>query len=382
MPRAIVLGGGLVGSVMAADLAEDNEFEVVLADSNSKALEAAETRSQNKISTIQVDLANEQATKKLVGDFDIVLGALASPIGFQTLRAVIEAGKNYCDICFMPENAIDLDELAKTHGVTAVVDCGVAPGMSNLLAGYGASLLDKCENIEIYVGGIPQDPKPPFYYKAAFSPHDVIEEYTRPARLVENSKVVIREALSEIETINLPGVGDLDAFNTDGLRSLAYTLDVPMMKEKTLRYPGHIQLMCVLRDAGFFSSETIKVGDNLIRPLDVTSELMYKEWSYAPGEEDLTVMRIIVEGMKDDRKHRYTWDLLDYYDKQSQTTSMSRTTAFPCAIIARLIAKGKVNQPGVLPPELLGSDEELVSHVLGELESRGIKYTQTKEVIS
>lgn len=381
MPRAIVLGGGLVGSVIAADLAQDNDFDVVVADSNSNALKAAENRSQNKISTIQVDLADEKATRNLVADFDIVLGALASPIGFQTLRAVIEAGKNYCDICFMPEDAMELDELAKNQGVTAVVDCGVAPGMSNLLAGYGSSLLDKCENIEIYVGGIPRDPKPPFYYKAAFSPHDVIEEYTRPARLVEKGKVVIREALSEIETINLPGVGDLDAFNTDGLRSLAYTMNAPMMKEKTLRYPGHIQLMCNLRHAGFFSSEPIKVGESEIRPLDVTSELMYREWSYAPGEEDLTVMRIIVEGLKDDCKLRYTWDLLDYYDKPSQTTSMSRTTAFPCAIIARLIAKGKVKQLGVLPPELLGSDAELVSHVLSELESRGIKYTQTKETL-
>lgn len=380
MPRAIVLGAGLVGSVMAADLAEDTDFEVVVADSNSKALEVAQNRS-NKISTIQVDLANESATKKLVGDYDIVLGALASHIGFQTLRAVIEAGKNYCDICFMPEDAIELDELAKSHGVTAVVDCGVAPGMSNLLVGYGASLLDECENIEIYVGGIPKDPQPPFLFKAAFSPHDVVEEYTRPARLVENGKIVIREALSEIETINLPGVGDLDAFNTDGLRSLAYTMNVPEMKEKTLRYPGHIQMMCNLRDAGFFSNESIKIGENEIRPIDITKELMHKQWSYMPGEEDLTVMRIIVAGLKDDCKVRYTWDLLDYFDKSSQTTSMSRTTAFPCAIIARLIAKGKIDKQGVLPPELLANDAELVTHVLSELQMRGIKYTQTTDAI-
>jgi len=128
-------------------------------------------------------------------------------------------------------------------------------------------------------------------------------------------------------------------------------------------------------------SETIKVGNDEIRPLDITKELMHRQWSYTPGEEDLTVMRIIVQGLKDDCKVRYSWDLLDYFDKPSQTTSMSRTTAFPCAIIARLIAKGKINQTGVLPPELLARNTELVTHVLSELQMRGIKYSQTKDSI-
>ncbi len=379
MPRAIVLGAGMIGSVIAADLADDAQFEVTIADVRADALRVAQARAKARIKTVQADLADPKTITKTVADFDIVLGALASSIGFQTLRAVIEAGKNFCDICFMGEDALELDELAKQRGVIAVVDCGVAPGMSNLLAGYGATLLDKCESIEIYVGGLPRDPRPPFFYKAAFSPHDVIEEYTRPARLVEDGKIVIREALSEVESIDLPGVGNLEAFNTDGLRSLIHTMDVPSMIEKTLRYPGHVQIMQTFRDAGFFSREAVTIGDTKVRPLDVTSALLFPKWMYAEAEEDLTVMRIVVEGRKNGIACRHIWDLLDHYDRQTNTSSMSRTTAFPCAIVARLIARGQIVQTGVSPPELLGRRPDLVTSVLGELARRGVKFGHSAE---
>ena len=379
MPRAIVLGAGMVGSVIAADLAEDDEFDVSIADVRAEALGAAQSRAAGRVQIIQADLSDRAIVAETVAKFDIVLGALASSIGFQTLCAVIEAGKNFCDICFMGEDALELDELAKQRGVIAVVDCGVAPGLSNLLAGYGATLLDQCEKIEIYVGGLPRDPRPPFYYKAAFSPHDVIEEYPRPARLVENRKIVIREALSEVESIELPGVGTLEAFNTDGLRSLIHTMDVPSMKEKTLRYPGHVQIMQAFRDAGFFSSEPITIGDTKVRPLDVTSASMFPKWMYAESEEDLTVMRIVVEGRKNGIACRHIWDLLDYYDRQTNTTSMSRTTAFPCAIVGRMIASGQINQTGVIPPEQLARRPDVVTSVLDELARRGVNFSQSVE---
>ena len=377
MATAIVLGAGMVGSVIAADLADDDDFDVSIADVRAEALSAAQSRAAGRVEIIQVDLSDPAIVRETVADFDLVLGALASSIGFQPLRAVIEAGKNFCDICFMAEDALELDELAKHHGVTAVVDCGVAPGMSNILAGYGATLLDRCDNIEIYVGGLPRNPQPPFFYKAAFSPHDVIEEYPRPARLVENGKVVIREALSEVESIDLPGVGKLEAFNTDGLRSLIHTMDVPSMTEKTLRYPGHVQIMQAFRDAGFFSKEPITVGDCEIRTLDLTSELVIPQWSYAEGEEDLTVMRIVVEGSKNGIACRHIWDLLDYYDRQTNTTSMSRTTAFPCAIVARMIARGQIDQTGVIPPERLARQPEIFDRVMTELAQRGVRFDYT-----
>lgn len=382
MPNAIVLGGGMVGSVMAIDLAGDSAYEVTVADTRHAALEAATRRAKAQgrcIRALEVDLSDAAALTRAIEPFDIVLGALASTIGFASLRTIIEAGKNYCDISFMPEDAIDLDELARERGVTAVVDCGVAPGMSNLLSGYGASVLDECEDIEILVGGLPRERRWPFEYKAGFSPHDVIEEYLRPSRIVEHGQVVVREALSEPERIDFEGIGTLESFNTDGLRSLARTMQVPFMKEKTLRYPGHIELMRVFRETGLFGSDPISVGGVKIRPIDVISTLMFPKWTYEEGEEDLTVMRIIVTGTKDGKRTRHVWDLLDSYDQATKATSMSRTTAFPCAIMARLVASGAFTMPGVIPPERIGPDEKVVKHVLEELKTRGIIYTHREE---
>lgn len=379
MPNAIVLGAGMMGSVIAADLAADDDFDVTIADIEPDALARAAARARGSIATVRADLADPAALTRTIQPFDVVVGALASHLGHAALRTVIDAGKSYCDISFMPENALDLDERAKAAGVTAIVDCGVAPGMSNLLAGYGASHLDECRSIEIYVGGLPMRRRWPFQYKAAFSPRDVIEEYTRPARLVEHARVVEREALSEPQLIDFPRVGTLEAFNTDGLRSLADTLDVPFMKEKTLRYPGHIELMRVFRHTGLFSSEPVRVGDASVRPIDLISKLMFPLWTYDEGEPDLTVMRVIVEGTKDARPTRLTWDLHDEFDPATGRTSMARTTAFPCAILARLVADGSISTRGVVPPELLGPLPGVMDRVLEALAARGVVYTHAIE---
>lgn len=374
--KAIVLGAGMVGSIMATDLSTDPDFDVTILDVRSDALDRAAKHAEGvggKLTTQQVDLSNVDELKAAIADADIVLGALASKIGFQSLRAVIESGKNYADISFMPEDSWDLDVLAKEHGVTAVVDMGVAPGMSNLLSGYGASLHKKCDNIEIYVGGLPRVRNWPYEYKAGFSPADVLEEYTRPSRLVVNSEVVTREALSEPELMDFDGLGTLEVFNTDGLRSLAYTMDVPNMKEKTMRYPGHIELMRVFRETGLFSQERIDVDGGSVRPLDVISKLMFPKWTYEPGEEDLTIMRIIADGVDESGKRlRHQWDLLDFYNHGA--TSMSRTTAFPCAIMARLIAKGEFKMPGVINAEQIGPNPGLADHMLTELAKRDVHY--------
>jgi lysine 6-dehydrogenase len=256
MKRVTVLGAGMVGSAIARDLHRSG-FDVTVADARDEAL--ARIAAKAPVRTVRADLGTPAAVKAAVKDADIVVGALSSVLGIETLRAVIEARRTYVDISFMAEDAMELDALAKEHGVTAVVDCGVAPGVSNLLCGLGAALLDRCESLEIYVGGLPAVRRWPFEYKAGFAPHDVLEEYTRPSRIVEHGKIVVREALSEPELMEFPELGTLEAFNTDGLRSIATTMDVPFMKEKTLRYPGHIELMRVLRHVGLFSKETVTV---------------------------------------------------------------------------------------------------------------------------
>ncbi len=381
MPTAVVLGSGLVGAVMAADLATDADFRVTIADAQPDALERAQHWAGGRLRTVTGDLSDTDLVQHLAAEHDVVLGALASRLGYRTLAAVIDAGRPYCDISFMPEDALDLDAAAKARGVPTVVDCGVAPGMSNLLAAFEAGRMEECERIDILVGGLPRERRWPFEYKAGFSPHDVIEEYTRPARFVEGGEVVVREALSEPELIDFEGVGTLEAFNTDGLRSLARTMPVPSMKERTLRYPGHIELMRVFRATGLFGHEPIEAGGVKVRPIDVISALMFPMWSYGPGEEDLTVMRITVEGVRGGRRERRVWDLLDRYDPETGWTSMARTTAFPCTIVARMLAAGRITTPGVLPPERLAGDEALVRDVLAEQEKRGVRYRQRVETM-
>lgn len=374
MPKAIVLGGGLVGSVIAADLAGDEAFKVTIADRSADALNAATARCRGRVQSAQADLADAETVRRIVAPFDLVIGAMPGFLGYETLRAVLEAGKPYCDISFMPEDPRDLNGLAEAHGVTAVVDCGVAPGLSNMIAGYAVGQFDVCDSIEIYVGGVPRERRWPFEYKAGFSPIDVIEEYTRPARLVEHGRMVTREALSEIERIDFPFIGTLEAFNTDGLRSLLDTLDVPNMKEKTLRYPAHASLMSAFREAGFFSAEPVTLaGGQSVRPIDVTAALLFPQWQYEPGEIDLTVMRITARGRSADGATALTWDLFDEADPATGFSSMARTTAFPCTIIARRLIDGLYDEPGVIVPETLGQRDGELAAMLAALETRNVR---------
>lgn len=414
--KVLVLGSGMVGSAMAVDLAGDPRFAVTVADRSEEALARVAQRaaSAGRLATVRADCSDVREVARLAAGAELVLGALPSVFGLQTLRAVIEARKSYVDISFMAEDPLALDGLARERGVCAVVDCGVAPGMSNMFCGYAVSRLSPCTHLEIYVGGLPVERRWPYEYKAPFAPHDVLEEYTRPARLVEGGKIVVKEALSEPEYLQFQGVGTLEAFNTDGLRSLMFTLKVPSMKEKTMRYPGHIALMRVLRETGLFSKEPVEVravggapggaagaagaegaggaggaegaaganGANgapgavvRVRPLDVTSAMLFPKWTFEPGEADLTVMRVAAEGLQDGRRVRMAWDLFDRYDPVTDTRSMSRTTGFPATIMARLLHDRRFTKPGVHPPETIGAVPGLLDAMLAELAARGITYT-------
>jgi saccharopine dehydrogenase-like NADP-dependent oxidoreductase len=378
--QAVVLGAGMVGTLMAKDLARDGEFEVTLADRSEAALAKAMAYlgPDLPVRTQACDLSDGSQLKKLASKADVVLGALSSHLGYSALQTLAQLGQPYCDISFMAENALDWNDLAREHGTVCVVDCGVAPGMSNLLTGAGVSMLDRADEVEIYVGGLPKQRTWPFEYKAGFSPADVIEEYTRPSRIVEHGKVVVRAALSEPELMEFDGVGSLEAFNTDGLRSLIDTLDVPHMKEKTLRYPGHIELMRVFRETGLFQKEAIDVQGQKVSPLALTQALLFPKWTFEEGEEDLTVMRILVRGEKDGQPTTYRWDLFEPYSKAERATSMSRTTALPCTIMARMLVDGTFAEPGVHPPELLGSHPAIVDRMLSELAERGIDYVASR----
>lgn len=377
--RVIVLGAGLVGATMARDLGGDESLDVTVADVSERNL--ARLSAAANLTRTQADLGSADAVRKLIAPFDLVVGAMPSMLGFMVLRTVIESGKPFSDISFMAEDAMELDALAKKHNVTAVVDCGVAPGLANLIIGDCARRLDATENVTFYVGGLPKNPTWPFQYKAPFAPSDVLEEYTRPARLKEDGNVVAKPALSEPEILEFPKAGKLEAFNTDGLRSLLKTIDCPNMKEKTLRYPGHIELMRVFRETGLFRKDEIEVRGQRVRPLDVTTKLMFPMWELQPNEPEFTVMRVIVEGRRGAARTRYTYDLFDENDPVTGAHSMARTTGFPCAIVARMILRGEIKEKGVLPPELLGKTPGMLDQVLAELSKRGVTLTNREEAI-
>ncbi|RIK65498.1 MAG: saccharopine dehydrogenase [Planctomycetota bacterium] len=368
--KAVVLGCGLVGATIARDMAADPRFEVTAFDASAENLR--KLADVPRLTPRQADLGTPDGVRVAVADADVVLGAMPSALGLMVLRTVIESGKPFADISFMAEDATQLSGLAREKGVTAVVDCGVAPGLANLAIGHSHAHLDRTDRVVYYVGGLPKQPSWPYLYKAPFAPSDVIEEYTRPARMVENGKVVAKPAMSDPERLSFPPVGELEAFNTDGLRSLLDTIACPHMVEKTLRYPGHIELMAVLRQTGFFKKEEIDVRGVRVRPLDVTAKLLFPMWTYQPGEEEFTILRVIVEGEKGGRPQRHVYDLYDEYDHATKQSSMARTTGFPCAIVARILSDGEITEPGVQPPEILGRRPGMMDRMIEELARRGV----------
>jgi len=374
MKKAIVLGAGLVGKAMAIDLSK--KFEVTAVDINSDALAAFK---KHKVTVKQLDFSNIASLTAAIQPFDIVIGAVPGFLGLQTAKAVIESGKNMVDISFFPEDPFQLDDLAKKHNVTIVTDCGVAPGMGNIILGYHNKRM-KIDRYECLVGGLPLVREWPYEYKAVFSPIDVIEEYIRPARYVQSGAIVIKEALSDPELVHFDGVGTLESWNSDGLRSLIRTMHgIPNMIEKTLRYPGCIEYLRVLRDSGFFSYEEMEIKGVKIRPIDITAKLLFPKWKLKPGEEEFTVMRIRMSGEEGDESKSYEYNLLDRTDKATDTLSMARTTGYTCTAAVNLVADGKFSRKGICPPEFLGEDGDNFSFISNYLKERGVIYQVTEK---
>ncbi len=380
MKTILVLGAGLVGKTIALDLAQQHLVTVV--DINRLALGELRLKESPlfEIKTIQFDiLTSIESFKSLVESYDLVVSAVPGFMGFEVLKNIISARKNVVDISFFPEDPFELNELAIRNKVTAVIDCGVAPGMGNIILGYHYYHNDL--NVKKYhcmVGGLPQKREWPLQYKAVFSPIDVIEEYTRPARYIQNGIIVTREALSDPELINFDEIGTLESWNSDGLRTLLTTIkDVPDMIEKTLRYEGTIEYLRVLRKLGFFSKDHIEVNDQLITPLEVTSKLLFPQWKLQPGEKEFTIMRVEVEGVNNQGlTQNYTYDLLDKTSVDG-TLSMARTTGYTCTAVANLVLDGKFSDIGVCPPEYLGKDDDNLSYIFQYLYARGVVYKRT-----
>lgn len=372
----VVLGAGRVGGAIVRDLANTPEHALTVVDLDPLAMERLEGL---EVATELADLSNPDSVTEAVEEADLVVGCVPGFMGYRTVEAVLEAGKPIVDISFFPENAFALNELALAKGVPCLVDCGVAPGLTNMILGRLEDELDETSSFKAFIGGLPVERGWPWEYKAPFSPRDVIQEYTRPARLRRNGQDVTLPALSEVELIHFPGLGTLEAFNTDGLRSLMETSKTPNMIEKTMRYPGHAERMQMLREAGFFRDDEILVPSGTVRPRDVTETLLFDAWQFDEGEPDLTVGRIEVEGTQNGDRVRYVFNLLDYYNPETETSSMARTTGYTCAAVARLVADGLWTEPGVAPGEFVGRNKECFNFVLTHLAERNVSLFQSVE---
>lgn len=369
MKKVIVLGAGMVGSAMAIDMA--SAHKVTLADINLTTLKKVKQKCESlTIKTLNV--TDKPVLQKIIQPFDLVICAVPGFLGFETMKSIIAAGKNVVDISFFPENSLLLDSLAKQNKVTAIVDCGVAPGMGNIILGYHNELME-ITDFECLVGGLPKIKKWPFNYKAPFSPVDVIEEYTRPARYVEHGKLVVREPLTDCEYIDFEGVGTLESFNSDGLRTLIDTMPhIPNMKEKTLRYPGHVEYIKVLKESGFFNHKQVEINGTKISPLEFTSKILFDEWKLNETEGEITVMRITLKG----ENKKIVYNLFDEYDSKTKTSSMARTTGYTATAVANLFLNGLFSEKGVFPPEMIGKHKDLFNYILQYLRQRNVNYVK------
>ena len=352
MAEIYQIGSGMIGQAMALDLAKSHKIH--LADLKIENVRK-EIKDHPAIITYDLDVLNKQKLSSFIKKADIVLLAVPGYLGYNALETIISSGKNVVDISFSPENIMKLNDIAIKNNVTAIFDAGVAPGLPNYIFGYHDSFED-IKSFKYYVGGLPKFPKQPFNYKAPFSPIDVIEEYTRPARMIINGKLMTKSALSGIENINFKDSLMLEAFNTDGLRSLLITMShVKNMSEKTLRYPGHVGLIkSYIKKGTLQNKETIKK--------------LFEEWKLEPGEIEFTLLKV---ELKTNEK-TINYELYDEYDEASNITSMARTTGYTATASINLILENLFTEKGVFPPERVSNNDKVFNFILKYLSKRKV----------
>jgi lysine 6-dehydrogenase len=354
--KILVLGAGNVGRAVAWDLKE--EFDVYVGDVDETKLETV----RGFATPIKVNAADFDELIEAMRGFDLVVGALPGRFGYQAVKAAIKAGVDMVDVSFMPENPLDLRDEAEEARVTVIFDAGFAPGLSHILMGRIWNRFDILETGRIWVGGLPKEPRPPLYYKITWSPKDLIEEYTRPARVIRSGVQTSVDPLGEMREVSIEGM-EFEAFPSDGLRSLLESVRADTLEEWTLRWPGHLEKMKVLRELGFFREEN----------LDFTLRVITPHMTYE--SPDFSIMLVEGEGVEDGNRKRIAYFLYD--EEKDGFTSMSRVTGFTAAIIARLVSEGSCIY-GVIPPEILGMRIDTFSRIVDELTERGIQLREVE----
>jgi lysine 6-dehydrogenase len=356
--RMLVLGAGLQGSACAYDLLAHTDYDVVIADINVDSVAPfLQPYVGGRLTLQQVDANDRASVRQVMEGVTATMSAFPYYFNLGMAVAAIDAGSHFCDLGGNTEIVLQqkaLADRAREKGVSVIPDCGLAPGMVNILAQHGISRLDRVDAVRIKVGGLPQNPEPPLNYQLVYSLEGALDYYTTLSWVLRDGKPTQVKALSEIEELEFPGVGTLEAFHTaGGLSTMAQSYEdkVPTMEYKTLRFPGHAKLMEAVRDLGLLDLEPVDVKGSRVVPRDVFISIvgprLRKDYRVSP---DMVVLRVEAEGEKDGRPALFRWDLLDRFDADTGITAMMRTTGFSLAITGAFQAEGRI-EPGVWTPD-------------------------------
>ena len=379
--RMLVLGAGLQGSACAYDLLQNPDVtQVRLADLHFDHLPPfLKPHAGPRLIPTRLDVRDRAAVLALMRECDAVMSAIPYYFNFPLAECAVEAGVHFCDLGGNTEIVFKQKSLAAAaaaKGVTVVPDCGVAPGMVNILAEYGIRQLDTVESVQIFVGGLPQHPEPPLNYKIVYSLEGVIDYYTTLSWVLRNGAREQVTALSELETVSFPApVGDLEAFHTaGGLSTMAFRYEgkIPQMEYKTLRYPGHAAIMQTIRELGLLDLEPVDVKGTKVVPRDVFVSVVGPKLTM-PDSHDLLALRVSVAGMKAGKPARRQFDLVDLYDEAHGVSAMMRTTGYSLSITGQMQVRGQVTPPGVWTPDECMPAVAYIS----ELRARGIDIQET-----
>jgi lysine 6-dehydrogenase len=373
--RMLVLGAGLQGSACAYDLLQNpNVTEVRLADLNISHLpDFLHEYSGKRLIPTPLDVRDHEAVLAVMRESKATMSAIPYYFNLELARLAVRAGTNFCDLGGNTEIVFqqkELDADARKAKVSVVPDCGLAPGMVNILAQYGIEQLDDVKSVKIFVGGLPQQPEGPLGYQIVYSLEGVLDYYTTLSWIVRNGKRAQVKALSEREPVHFPKpVGELEAFHTaGGLSTMAWRYEgkIPSMEYKTLRYPGHAHIMEAIRELGLLDLAPVDVKGTKVVPRDVTVATIGPRLTKPKGR-DLVALRVVVEGTKAGAAKKLDWELLDYYDESRGISAMMRTTGYSLSITGQMQANGEL-QPGVFTP-----DECIpAAKYIAELAKRGV----------
>lgn len=380
----LVLGAGLQGSACAWDLLRSDDVErVVLADLDPDRIPPflEPWRNDPRLERVRVDARDAAAVRALLEPCDAVMNALPYFFNDAISKLAAEVGRHCCDLGGNTEivfRQMEDDAAARSAGISIVPDCGLAPGMVNILAAAGMAGLDEVAAVRIYVGGLPQEPMPPLNYQVVYSLAGVLDYYTTPSWVVREGRPRQVEALSEVEDVDFPEpLGRLEAFHTaGGLSTMAWTHEgrVRTMEYKTLRYPGHAEIMRAIRELGLLDLDPVAVDGQQVVPRDLFIACARPRLE-KPDGRDLVALRVIVEGTRDGSPRRISWELVDHFDEETGISAMERTTGFSLAITGRMQAAGQV-EPGVRTPDQ-AIDAETYLEALAD---RGIHVRRDAEV--